>query len=493
MPIITYQEELRPVLPTVFGAKDYREFRETLEEMDRILRVTRIEHRVIVQKILTRYPNLSEQRQQNMYRRLRQALRYCILLGITGLSYRKLSLRIADSHLFQWFTFTDSMGPIRPLSKSAIERFEKLFSDEEISNLIHELNRAVADKEGAENLLYRETALRFDEIFADTTCVEANIHFPVDWVLFRDATRTLIKAIILIRSHGLFHRIRNPNYFITAMNKLSIEMTHARKKKDSKKVRKQVLRKMKKLMKLVESHAENYRRLLKTYWNETDLSENEARVILDRMEHTLKQLPAAVNQAHERIIGERRVANKDKILSLYDEDIRVLVRGKAGAEVEFGNALYLAEQSDGLLVDWDFMREQAPGDNKLVPQSLERLTRNYGPITSYTADRGFGSPENTIDLEQMNIFNAICPLSVRELSEKLEDESFCRLQKRRGATEARMGIFKNAYLGKPLKSKGFKNRKLRIEWCILSHNLWKLSAMAAQRRKEIEEEFAATA
>lgn len=493
MTIIAYQAELRPVLPTVFGAKDYREFRETLEEMDRILTVTGIEHRVIEQIILTRYPRLSHQRQQTMYRRLRQALRYCILLGITGLSYRKLSLRVADSHLFQWFTFTDSMGPIRPLSKSAIERFEKLFSDEEISNLTHELNRAVADKEGAENLLYRETALRFDEIFADTTCVEANIHFPVDWVLFRDATRTLIKAVILIRSHGLHHRIRNPNYFITAMNKLSIEMTHARKKKGSKKVRKQVLRKMKKLMKLVESHAENYRRLLKTYWNETDLSEIEARVILDRMEHILKQLPAAVNQAHERIIGERRVANKDKILSLYDEDIRVLVRGKAGAEVEFGNALYLAEQTDGLIVDWDFMREQAPGDNKLVLQSIERLTKNYGPITSYTADRGFGSPKNTIDLERMNIINAICPRSVHELTEKLEDESFCRLQKRRGATEARMGVFKNAYLGKPLKSKGFKNRKLRIEWCILSHNLWKLAAMAARRRKEIEEELAKTA
>ena len=150
------------------------------------------------------------QRQQSLYRRFRQALRYCILLGITGLSYRSLSLRVADSHLFQWFTYTDSMGPIRPLSKSAIERFEKLFS-QEITNLIDELNRAVADKEGAEKLLYQETALRFDEIFADTTCVKANIHFPVDWVLFRDAVRTLMKAILMIRSHGLRHRIRTRN------------------------------------------------------------------------------------------------------------------------------------------------------------------------------------------------------------------------------------------------------------------------------------------
>jgi hypothetical protein len=37
MSSITYQDELRPVLSTIFGAKDYRKFRQTLEEMDHIL------------------------------------------------------------------------------------------------------------------------------------------------------------------------------------------------------------------------------------------------------------------------------------------------------------------------------------------------------------------------------------------------------------------------------------------------------------------------
>jgi hypothetical protein len=493
MNIITYQHELRPVLDTVFGAKEYREFRQTLEEMDRILEATGIEHRLLTEKVRDVDPHLSIKRQQSQYRRFRQALRYCILLGLTGLSFRALSLRVADSHLFQWFTYTDSIGSVRPLSKSAIERFEKHFADEEIAQLIHELNRAVASKKGAEKLLYRETALRFDEIFADTTCVEANIHFPVDWVLFRDATRTLIKAIMLIRSRGLRHRIRDPKYFITAMNKLCIEMTHARKKRDSKKVRKQVLRKMKKLMKIIEFHAKTYYQLLENYWEQTDWSEIEAQVVLDRMKNILDQLPRAERQAHERIIGERRVANKDKILSFYDTDVRVIVRRKAGAEVEFGNALYLAEQSDGLIVDWDFIQEQAPGDNKLVAQSIERISKEYGVLASYTADRGFDSPINAIDLEKLKIINAICPRSVSELEKKLVDETFCHLQKRRGATEARIGIFKNAFLGKPLKSKGFKNRKIRIGWCIMTHNLWKLSSMAAQRRKEIEEELAKTA
>ena len=485
MNTINFQPELRPALITVFGPKEYEEFRSTLEEMDRILTVTGIEDRWITRRIEAGEELLSPKRKQRHYQTCRLALRYGLLQGITDESFRKLSLRVADSQLFQWFTHTAHLDGVRPVSKSSIERFGKMFTDEQITGLIHELNRASGDPAGARELLYHETALRFDEIFADTTCVKANIHFPVDWVLLRDATRTLIKAILLIRAKGLRYRIGAPEDFLRRMNKLCIEMTHARKKKDAKKTRKRIFRRMKREMKIIEKHALNYHRLLSTHWQKTDWSEMESQIVLERIRTILDQLPQAVHQAHERIIGERRVANKVKILSLYEPDIHVLVRGKAGAEVEFGNALYLAEQSDGLIVDWRFIEKQPPGDNALVEKSLQRIAEEYEMPDSYTGDRGFDSPANRIDLEELGILNAICPRSVPLLKEKLEDEEFCRLQKRRGGTEARIGIFKNAYLGSPLRSKGFKNRRVRIEWCILSHNLWKLARMAAQRKEEI--------
>ena len=123
----------------------------------------------------------------------------------------------------------------------------------------HELNAAATNAAHARKLLYRNAALEMDHIFADTTCVKADIHFPVDWVLLRDATRTLIQAIILVREQGLKHRIRPPEEFIREMNKLCIEMTHTRKKKDAKKARKKIFRRMKTLMKTIEGHARNYR------------------------------------------------------------------------------------------------------------------------------------------------------------------------------------------------------------------------------------------
>ena len=492
METIAFQTEFRPALPVVFGAKDYREFRTTLEEMDRLLTVTGIEDRMIVQHLksfATAHPE--KKFQQPSYKKLHQALRYSILLALTGLSYRVLSHRVADSVLFQWFTHASEIDGVRPVSKSTIERFEKLFSNEEISQLIHDCNMAVADSAGAREHLYSEIAPGFDEIFADTTCVKNNIHYPVDWVLLRDATRTLIKSMNLIRSHGLKHRMVTPNDFLRRMNTLCIEMTHVRKKKGAKKLRKNIFRRMKKLMKRIETHSCNHYHLLEMRWMETGWSEVQTQVVLDRIQNVLDQLPQTIHQAHERLIGERRVANKDKILSLYDPDVRVMVRGKADAEVEFGNGFYLAEQADGLIVDWDFIKEQPPSDSKLVADSLMRLTENYGKPKSYSADRGFDAEKNRNELKEQTIFNAICPRSVPSLKERLEDDEFCRLQKRRAATEARIGIFKNAYLGTPLRSKGFKNRKTRLEWCILAHNLWKLACMAAQNRERAEQQQAA--
>jgi hypothetical protein len=210
----------------------------------------------------------------------------------------------------------------------------------------------------------------------------------------------------------------------------------------------------------------------------------EHQFIVKKMEDAgIEQLPNAIWQAHERIIGERRVDNREKILSFYEPDVRVMVRGKSGAEVEFGNALYLVENHDGLIVDWKFLKEQAPSDSALVKESIERVSGNYGKPDSYVANRGFSSKPNSEYLHEEGIYDAICPKSVNALSERLEEPRFRELQRRRAGTEARIGIFKNGYSGCPLRSKGFDHRDNRIGWCILAHNLWKLASIDAENRR----------
>jgi hypothetical protein len=90
------------------------------------------------------------------------------------------------------------------------------------------------------------------------------------------------------------------------------------------------------------------------------------------------------------IIGERRVPNNEKVLSIYEPGTKVIVRGKSGAEVEYGNPLLLGENRDGLIVHWDLF-EDVRSDSKLLLGALEATEETIGTkLKEVSADRGFG-------------------------------------------------------------------------------------------------------
>jgi hypothetical protein len=204
-----------------------------------------------------------------------------------------------------------------------------------------------------------------------------------------------------------------------------------------------------------------------------------------RIAGIVEQLPAAIRQAHERIIGGRKVENEDKILSLYEPDIHVIVRNKADAEVEFGNTLLLAEQTDGLIIDWKLEKAISPGDIALMKTSLTRMKTVFERYpSSVGADRGFSSQASHQWVQKEEMTDAICPRDPGMLKERLKDPKFREIQKRRAQTEGRIGILKNVFLGRPLLSKGFEHRELAVSWAILAHNLWLLADLPQESAKK---------
>lgn len=495
---ISLQLDLRPELPNVYGTLDYREFRETLLKIDEILVKSGFEDK-LASEALNQYiakNNLNESDTSKFYnskqsafhyKKLKHALRCNIARHLTGESYRLFSIRLADSELFQWFTGISAFGERKAISKSSLERYEKLF-DEEM--LACEIRKWLADLTDSNQAIVAGIYEPIDckTVFSDSTCIKAHIHFPVDWILLRDAARSLLLAIKTIRAQGLKHRMIEPYLLLKQMNKLSMSMTLTGRKKGGKKQRKTILRSMKKLTSCIAKHGKRYREFLNTNWKKTDWTQIQAQQVISRIDAILEQLPKAIKQAHERIIGERQIPSKDKILSLYDKDAHVIVRGKAGSEVEFGQGLLLTEQKDGLIIDWELFKDQPPSDHKLLKPALERIEKYYGHTDFSCTDRGFNNRSNDAFLKTNNIYNATCPRNPKQLQEKLKDPIFLKLQTRRSQTEARIGIFKNVFLGKPLRSRVTEHKRLAISWCVLTHNLWLLSrkALDIERSKEFK-------
>jgi hypothetical protein len=493
--IVPEQMDLSRELPVVIGNVDYEEFAWRIEETSRLLRVSGLEDDFVEKALLRweeegrgrakaegrQYREAGGKHQARMQRIFREALRCNIARLLTEKEYRRFSMRLADSTLLQWFCGIERFEAIRVPGKSTLERYDKMAPEEDIRALVNRLNNVAVN--GQVGL---KTVLDLDAYFSDATCVKAAIHFPVDWVLLRDGVRTLVKAILVIRGHGLKYRMPEPEIFLRQINGLCISMSQSRRRADSKRKRKAVLRQMKRLNRIVMTHGRQYREKLSEGWEErTDLKEGEVAQILRRIDGVLERLPLGIRQAHERIIGERQVANTDKILSLYEQDIHVIVRGKADAEIEFGNTLWLGEQSEGLIIDWELLKDKSPGDTRLFRTSMDRILTVFGCYPDSAAgDRGLWSKDNQGWLESEGIYSALCPRGVDELRKRLKDERFVELQKRRGQTEGRIGIMKNDFLGRPLRSKGFEHRKLAVAWAVLGHNLWLLAGLRWAEEKE---------
>jgi len=476
---ISYQLTMKQEIPTVYGPLDYRIFRDQLVEIDHLLTASGSEERFIRRTI--------ERGVQLNPKDLTHALRTVILLALVNESFRKLAFRIADSPLCQWFIGISTLAGETTPSKSTIERFEKYWSNDEISALILDLNQQTACPENSEKILNAELPLDFTKLYVDSTCIQANVHYPVDWLLLRDAVRTIIAGIKCMRNHGIIHRIPDPVSFLSEMNSLSMAMTAASRNRNAKKDQKKHFRAMKRILKTVVEHGKRYCELLKNEWHTTDLSQKQASLIIGRIESVVALVPDVIKLAHTRIITGIPAKNEDKILSLYEKDVHVIKRGKSSAELEFGNGFYLAEQGNGVIADWQFFKNKPDSDATILIKSIDRLNEQF-KVTSVATDRGFNSLKNSRELNTLNVFDATCPRNPQSLKERITDPRFRFEQKRRGQTEGRIGLFKGCFLQPKLFRKGFESKEKKILWAIFTHNIWVTARVAIVNRTEREKQ-----
>ena len=231
-PAITFipcEEHFRPVLPTIEGNVDYLTLRGQLTTIDELLRTSGVENEFVVRSLEHWIKTLSQSKGEQIelsgegqhgvirledlmrvHQQVRfqdhsiRALRCTIARTLLGGSFRDFAARLADSPLLQWFCQVAQFDRVKVPAKSTLQRYGTWLPEEEMREVINVLLRkAGAAMVDGKQVLDLEEPLDLSNMFLDTTCVKANIHFPVDWVLLRDGVKSLMQSVELIRSHGL--------------------------------------------------------------------------------------------------------------------------------------------------------------------------------------------------------------------------------------------------------------------------------------------------
>jgi len=223
-------------------------------------------------------------------------------------SFRHYLVRLACDEVLSNFCKLRDIRGVRNTSKSVLDRASKFFTEEQLREIFELLTEVACSWEHCTDI---GLSAPVDSSFClvDSTCLEANIHYPTDWVLLRDVSRTLLKAIKLIREKGgLLNRMPHGSDQLAArMNSLCQEMTLSHRRVDGIKLRKKVLRKMKILLRKIGKHAQFHRALLESRQKQADWSPRQVANILVRIDKALEQLPDVIHHAHERINGGRKI------------------------------------------------------------------------------------------------------------------------------------------------------------------------------------------
>jgi len=181
--LIPFALPLPQRLPTIEGNVDYRDFRNQLQRIDELLVQSGLETQLLeadLQRWLADSPSVSAKTQQNHQLHSRRALRCNIARLLLQEGLRGFAVRLADSPLLQYFCGIGEVDRVRVPSKTTLQRYGVWWSEAEVRALIYQLLSLGAQ---APQQLHLAAPLDLDTCFLDTTCVVANIHYPVDWVL----------------------------------------------------------------------------------------------------------------------------------------------------------------------------------------------------------------------------------------------------------------------------------------------------------------------
>jgi IS5 family transposase len=381
-----------------------------------------------------------------------ELLRAVVLLFLEQDAYRDVVVRIETSEFLRSFM---GFGFFKPMMDfTLVSKAFSALSPETWQAMNEVLSQYAAAQE----------KITGDRMRIDTTVYEANIHYPTDSTLLWDGYRVLARLLQDLQREchdlGLNHR-----YHTKKVKKLAQSIARNAGSK-SKSKQKMIMR--------------WYRTLIDRVVWIVEIARNvkavSASTLVDllTLEHFTSLAHRVIDQAQRRIFQGEQVPADEKLYSLFEEHVELLIRGKAGKPVEFGHMVVLAQTSEKFITYYRSLpkREEDPA---LLPESLEAHRKLFGSEPSVlAADKGFySSARQLATLEETIDTVSICKKGrlTEEQRAREHTEEFQDGQRFRSGVEGSISVLKRAFKLNRCFFKGIKNFAASVGCAVFCYNL----------------------
>jgi IS5 family transposase len=303
------------------------------------------------------------------------------------------------------------------------------------------LNEALWAKAAGQKLL------RTGRVRADTTVICANVAYPTDSGLLAKAVGKLVRTARRVQAAGgATGTVMTDRRRAAARRMRQIASTLRSRGKLSREETSRVIRRVtgelgdlaEKTAAQAAAVARNGRRAVPRALS--GRVRGRLRRALDELAVAIERTATLVAQARTRLAGQIP-DGATRLVSLHDPDARPIRKGRIDRPVEFGYKAQVADNDDGVILDYSVEYGAAPDGPQLVP-AIERISRRAGRTPgAVTADRGYGQPAVERNLHDLGVRTVAIPrqATTSAARKKIEhSRGFHRLVKWRTGSEGRI-------------------------------------------------------
>ncbi len=359
------------------------------------------------------------------------------------------------------------------------------------------LNEALLTKAAEAKLL------RTNRVRADTTVVPANVAYPTDSGLLAKAVRRIAATSRRIQAAGgaVRTRVRDGSRAAGKRAHAVAAKLRSRAALGRDEATAAVLKSTGELAGLAQTAAHDAQRLLVNAQRavrrataraaelrargERDAAAGRRRGRLVRAVNDLQKLLAAtrqiVAQTRQRVSGQIPDGATRRV-SLHDGDARPIAKGRLGKPVEFGHKAQVTDNDDGIVLDHT-VEVGNPADAPQLAPAVARVAKRTGRAPgTVTADRGYGEKRVDDALHDLGVRTVAIPRKGKPSQARRAEEhrpAFRRTIKWRTGCEGRISTLKRGYGWDRTRIDGTEGARIWTGHGVLTHNLIKISALAA--------------
>ena len=344
--------------------------------------------------------------------------------------------------------------------------------------------------------------MRTHRIRADTTVVPANVCYPTDSGLLGKAMRRIAATGRRIRAAGgaVRTRLRDRSRAAGKRAHAIASKLRSRAALGRDEATAAVLTSTGELAELAETAVRDAQRLLTNGRRAIRRAEARAAELRARGEHDAmagrrrgrlvravdlaKLLDATrqiVAQTRQRLAGTTPDGATRRV-SLHDGDARPIAKGRLGKPVEFGHKAQVTDNDDGIVLDHTVEVGNPADAPQLAPAVARVKTRTGRAPRTVTADRGYGEKRVEDALHDLGVRTVVIPRKGKPSQARRAEEhrrAFRRTIKWRTGSEGRISTLKRGYGWDRTRIDGTEGTRIWTGHGVLTHNLVKISALAA--------------